>query len=102
MAVLTAFYMSRQVFMTFFGRCRFADATPAEIGEAWDTCGLAEADAGEADAAARGGPGRGGHGPGRRVGEAEEALASAWSEVEGASAAAGAVGAAQLEAARPR
>ena len=30
-AVLTAFYMSRQVFMTFFGRYRFADVRPEEI-----------------------------------------------------------------------
>ena len=36
-AVLTAFYMSRQVFMTFFGRYRFADVRPAEISEAWST-----------------------------------------------------------------
>ncbi|MDY7101710.1 MAG: NADH-quinone oxidoreductase subunit L, partial [Actinomycetota bacterium] len=35
-ALLTAFYMSRQVFMTFFGRYRYADATPEEIGAAWD------------------------------------------------------------------
>ena len=34
-AVLTAFYMSRQVFMTFFGRYRFADVRPEEISEAW-------------------------------------------------------------------
>lgn len=30
-AVLTAFYMSRQVFMTFFGRYRFADVRPEEV-----------------------------------------------------------------------
>ncbi len=34
-AVLTAFYMSRQVFMTFYGRYRFADVRPEEISEAW-------------------------------------------------------------------
>lgn len=34
-AVLTAFYMSRQVFMTFFGRYRFADVRPEEIAEVW-------------------------------------------------------------------
>ena len=34
-AVLTAFYMSRQVFMTFFGRYRFADVRPEEISQAW-------------------------------------------------------------------
>jgi NADH-quinone oxidoreductase subunit L len=36
-ALLTAFYMSRQVFMTFFGRYRYADARPAEIAAAWQT-----------------------------------------------------------------
>ncbi len=35
-AILTAFYMSRQVFMTFFGRYRFADVRPEEIAEVWD------------------------------------------------------------------
>jgi len=34
-ALLTAFYMSRQVFMTFFGRYRFADPDPGEIDDAW-------------------------------------------------------------------
>ena len=34
-ALLTAFYMSRQVFMTFFGRYRFADPDPSEIDAAW-------------------------------------------------------------------
>ncbi len=34
-ALLTAFYMSRQVFMTFFGDYRFADPDPDEIDEAW-------------------------------------------------------------------
>jgi NADH-quinone oxidoreductase subunit L len=34
-AVLTAFYMSRQVFMTFFGRYRYADPTLEEVVEAW-------------------------------------------------------------------
>jgi len=32
-AILTAFYMSRQVFMTFFGRYRFADVRPEEVEE---------------------------------------------------------------------
>jgi len=32
-AILTAFYMSRQVFMTFFGRYRFADVRPEEVQE---------------------------------------------------------------------
>jgi len=34
-ALLTAFYMSRQVFMTFFGDYRFADPDQSEIDEAW-------------------------------------------------------------------
>ena len=34
-ALLTAFYMSRQVFLTFFGRYRYADARPEEIDAAW-------------------------------------------------------------------
>ena len=44
-AVLTAFYMTRQVVMTFFGRSRYGDAGLAEIQQAWDTK-VAEADAG--------------------------------------------------------
>ncbi|MED5166176.1 MAG: NADH-quinone oxidoreductase subunit L [Actinomycetota bacterium] len=43
-AVLTAFYMTRQVVLTFFGRGRFADPRPAEVEAAWETR-LAEADA---------------------------------------------------------
>ena len=35
-AVLTAFYMSRQVFMTFFGRYRYADALPEELQLTWN------------------------------------------------------------------
>ncbi|MEE9413673.1 MAG: proton-conducting transporter membrane subunit, partial [Acidimicrobiales bacterium] len=35
-ALLTAFYMTRQVIMTFFGRYRYDDPTPEEISEAWD------------------------------------------------------------------
>ncbi len=34
-AVLTAFYMTRQVVMTFFGRLRYADATVGEVNAAW-------------------------------------------------------------------
>ena len=30
-ALLTAFYMSRQVFMTFFGEYRYAEVRPEEI-----------------------------------------------------------------------
>ena len=35
-AILTAFYMSRQVFMTFYGEYRYADVRPEEIQEIWD------------------------------------------------------------------
>ncbi len=34
-AMLTAFYMSRQVFMTFYGDYRFADPDPEEVDQAW-------------------------------------------------------------------
>jgi proton-translocating NADH-quinone oxidoreductase chain L len=34
-AVLTAFYMSRQVFLTFFGRLRYPDVAAEEIEAAW-------------------------------------------------------------------
>ena len=53
-AVLTAFYMSRQVFMTFIGRYRYADATSEEINAAWDAKiagALARADAADAELA---------------------------------------------------
>ena len=47
-ALLTAFYMSRARFLTFFGRYRYADPTPEEIDEAWDTkIAASEADAEE-------------------------------------------------------
>ncbi len=35
-ALLTAFYMTRQVILTFWGRTRFFDATSEEIDLAWD------------------------------------------------------------------
>ena len=35
-ALLTAFYMTRQVILTFFGRTRFFDVTPAEVEAAAD------------------------------------------------------------------
>ena len=49
-ALLTAFYMSRQVFMTFFGEYRYADVRPEEISEIWDNrVATAEAAVAEAD-----------------------------------------------------
>jgi NADH:ubiquinone oxidoreductase subunit 5 (subunit L)/multisubunit Na+/H+ antiporter MnhA subunit len=45
-AILTAFYMSRQVFMTFFGRYRYADVRASEIEAVWsERVTAAEADA---------------------------------------------------------
>ncbi len=35
-ALLTAFYMTRQVMMTFYGRYRYDDPTPVEIDQAWN------------------------------------------------------------------
>jgi NADH-quinone oxidoreductase subunit L len=35
-ALLTAFYMTRQVILTFFGRTRFFDPTAAEIDQGWE------------------------------------------------------------------
>ncbi len=55
-AILTAFYMSRQVFMTFYGRYRFADVRPEEIADVWSTrvanaeSALTEAEAGIGEA----------------------------------------------------
>ncbi|HEX7094810.1 MAG TPA: NADH-quinone oxidoreductase subunit L, partial [Acidimicrobiales bacterium] len=54
-ALLTAFYMSRLVFLTFFGRYRYADPRPAEIDQAWDArlaAAKAQSDAAAAEAAA--------------------------------------------------
>jgi NADH-quinone oxidoreductase subunit L len=52
-ALLTAFYMSRLVFLTFFGRYRYADPRPEEIEAAWDArMAVAKRDAEEAATAA--------------------------------------------------
>ncbi len=50
-ALMTGFYMSRQVFMTFYGDYRFADPDADEVEEAW-TGFLANAETGKADAIA--------------------------------------------------
>ena len=74
-ALLTAFYMSRQVFMTFFGEYRYADVRPEEIREIWAgriaaaEAAVAEADAGIGDAHAD-------------VAKAEEKLAKASEKLE--------------------
>ena len=71
-AVLTAFYMSRQVFMTFFGRYRFADVRPEEISEAWSSrVTNASTAVDEAEA---------------RLGSAEETIAKASEKLETAQA----------------
>jgi NADH:ubiquinone oxidoreductase subunit 5 (subunit L)/multisubunit Na+/H+ antiporter MnhA subunit len=99
-AVLTAFYMSRQVFLTFFGRYRYADATPEEIGEAWDTrTARAGVAADEADAAVEAARAEVTAAQGK-VGGSETALATARDEAGSAGSAAAAVGTEQLEAAR--
>ena len=55
-AILTAFYMTRQVILTFFGRTRFYDPTAEEIEAAWDARLVAAqgsvAELGEAEEAA--------------------------------------------------
>src|SRR5690606_28763035 len=53
-ALLTAFYMSRLVFLTFFGRYRYADPRPDEVDAAWDArlaAAKAQSEAAAADAA---------------------------------------------------
>ncbi|HJR26467.1 MAG TPA: NADH-quinone oxidoreductase subunit L [Acidimicrobiales bacterium] len=57
-ALLTAFYMSRQVFMVFFGDARWSEEPPASEAEA---SAAAVEDGSEADASAE--PERGGHAP---------------------------------------
>ena len=50
-ALLTAFYMSRQVFMTFYGEYRYADVRPEEIEAVWaNRVAAAEAAVTEAEA----------------------------------------------------
>ncbi len=67
-AVLTAFYMSRQVFMTFFGRYRFADVRAEEVEELW---AMRTLEAGEAAAGAE-----------QAVLDAEDAMAQATVKLE--------------------
>jgi NADH-quinone oxidoreductase subunit L len=99
-ALLTAFYMSRQVFLTFFGRYRYADPTPEEINEAWDArIAAARSELAEAEAALE--AGRAEQEAARaKVEPAEAALVGARSEVSASETAAAAVPVAQLEAAR--
>ena len=67
-AILTAFYMSRLVFMTFFGRYRFADVRTEEIGQLWDAR-VADAETAVTDAEAG-------------IGEAEGAVTKATEKLE--------------------
>ena len=48
-ALMTGFYMSRQVYMTFFGNYRFGDPDAGEVDQAWDGY-LANAEATESEA----------------------------------------------------
>ena len=67
-AILTAFYMSRQVFMTFFGRYRYADVRPEEIDLVWEQrVAAAESQVTEAEAG---------------IGAAEDAVAKAADKLE--------------------
>ena len=99
-ALLTAFYMSRATFLTFFGRYRYADPTPEEIDEAWDAkvaASVASADASQAAMEAA----RGGLETARAaVVAADEAYAKAEVAVESVRPAAAAVTVAQLQDAR--
>ena len=70
-ALLTAFYMSRQVFMTFYGEYRYADVRPEEIQEIWDTR-IANAEAAVTDAEAG-------------IGAAEEGVVKAQEKLDKAS-----------------
>ncbi|MFN0088963.1 MAG: NADH-quinone oxidoreductase subunit L [Acidimicrobiales bacterium] len=99
-ALLTAFYMSRQVFMTFFGRLRYADPTYEEINAGWDAK-LVAAQARAADARDAAGTARG------DIDAAEERFAAAQAKAVDAERAATAamqeassVGDEQLAAAR--
>ena len=67
-AILTAFYMSRQVFMTFFGRYRFADVRGEEIEQLWSSR-VADAEAAVTDAESG-------------IGAAEEAVAKATEKLQ--------------------
>jgi proton-translocating NADH-quinone oxidoreductase chain L len=99
-ALLTAFYMSRQVFMTFFGRYRFGDASPEEINEAWDTR-VAAAETARAEARTKVEEARAALVAAReKVTEEEAGLTAARAEADQARAAADAVPAAELEQAR--
>ncbi|MEZ5166260.1 MAG: NADH-quinone oxidoreductase subunit L [Acidimicrobiales bacterium] len=67
-AILTAFYMSRQVFMTFFGRYRYADVQPEEV-QALSAGKVQAAEAAVAEAEAG-------------IGEAEDAVAKSDEKLE--------------------
>jgi NADH-quinone oxidoreductase subunit L len=99
-ALLTAFYMSRQVFLTFFGRYRFGDPAPEELDAAWDAkIAAAQARAADATTAVEAGRTSVEQALAARD-EANEALTLARSAAGEAQAAAAAVPAAELEAAR--
>ncbi len=99
-ALLTAFYMSRQVFLTFFGRYRFGDPSPEELHAAWDAR-IAAAEADEVTAATAIAAAEAARDEAvTAVAVAEEAVVAARADAETAAAAAAAVDEASLEAAR--
>ena len=99
-ALLTAFYMSRQVFMTFFGRYRFGDPSPDELNAAWDAKIAAQATAADAAVQAVAVARETLAAATAKVGEAEAAVSAAIAAATEARAKADAVSAAELDAAR--
>ena len=99
-ALLTAFYMSRLVFLTFFGRYRFGDASVHELQAAWDNkVAAAQSNAGQAAAAVE--EARAGQLAAQtEVSAAEAALLEATALAAAARAKADGVTPAELEAAR--
>ncbi|MDH4144006.1 MAG: NADH-quinone oxidoreductase subunit L [Acidimicrobiia bacterium] len=99
-AILTAFYMSRQVFMTFFGRYRFGEPDAEEIAAGWDAkLAAAEAAASEADGSVEAARAEVETALASRS-ETEAALVAARAASDEAAAAAAAVPATELEAAQ--
>jgi NADH:ubiquinone oxidoreductase subunit 5 (subunit L)/multisubunit Na+/H+ antiporter MnhA subunit len=99
-ALLTAFYMSRATFLTFFGRYRYADPTPEEIDQAWDAKVAASAAAADDSQAAVEASRAELEKARAAVVAADEAYAKAEVAVESARPAAAAVTVAQLQDAR--
>ena len=99
-ALLTAFYMSRQVFLTFFGRYRFGDPSPAELNEAWDARVAAQEAAVETASVAAASAREALESAVAKVADAEAALAKANEAASEAAQKAESVSSADLDAAR--